>query len=196
MKKRRFTIHPIAALSLLVLLVLDHSGVAAMSLLAALIHECGHLLAARLLHVPLSQMRLELLGARLEVQGRMLTYGEEWLLCAAGPVASLISALVSSLFWAHAPLAILYTGVSFLLGLLNLLPIQTFDGGRMLECMLLTFLGVRPTGKFLKGSSFFLLWLMWVLAIYFLIKAGDGLSLFCFSLGLMSRFFQVGDERN
>ena len=28
-----------------------------------------------------------------------------------------------------------------------------------------------------------------------LIKAGDGLSLFCFSLGLMSRFFQVGDEK-
>jgi len=193
MKKRRITIHPMAAISLLTMLLLDRSGVAAMSLLAALIHEFGHLLAARLLRIPLSQMRLELLGARLEVEGRMLTYGEEWLLCAAGPLASLISSLLSSFLWAHAPYAILYTGVSFLLGVLNLLPVQTFDGGRMLECTLLKFLGVRSTSKILKGCSFFLLWLMWVLAIYFLIKAGDGLSLFCFSLGLMSRFFRVSD---
>ena len=47
---------------------------------AAAIHECGHLLAARLLHIPISSLRISILGARLQLSDPLLSYRREWLL--------------------------------------------------------------------------------------------------------------------
>ena len=50
-------------------------------------------------------------------------------------------------------------------------------------------MGVRGAQRVLSVSSFFFLLLLWITAVYFLLKAADGLSLFCFSLSLFLRFF-------
>ena len=137
MKRKRFLIQPLAIIYLLFMLIYDRSGLAAMSLLAAALHELGHLIAARAMKIPIGAMRFDLLGARIDVKGRILSYGEEWLLCMAGPLSSFVFSLIGSFFWSNSLLAVTFSCASLLLGLLNLLPIQTFDGGRMLECALL-----------------------------------------------------------
>ena len=190
MKRKHFLIQPLALIYLLCMLFCDKSGLAAMSLLAAALHEFGHLAAARAMKIPIGAMRLDLLGARIDVKGRILSYGEEWLLCMSGPLASLAFSLIGSLFWAHTTLAIVFSCASLLLGLLNLLPIQTFDGGRMLECALLSFTTPQKTGSILRGCTFFFLWLLWAFSAYLMIQIGDGISLFFFTITLLARFFE------
>ena len=190
MKRKRFLIQPLALIYLLFMLFCDRSGLAAMSLLAAALHEIGHLVAARVMHIPIGAMRFDLLGARIDVKGRILSYGEEWLLCMSGPLSSLVFSLIGSFFWSHTKLAIAFSCASLLLGLLNLLPIQTFDGGRMLECALLSFTTPQKTGSILRGCTFLFLWLLWAFSAYLMIKITDGISLFFFTLTLLARFFE------
>ncbi|MBE6565717.1 MAG: hypothetical protein E7659_01285 [Ruminococcaceae bacterium] len=190
MKRKRLLIQPLALIYLLCMLLFDRSGIAAMSLLAAALHEVGHLVAARCMHIPIRAMRFDLLGARIDVKGRILSYGEEWLLCMAGPLTSLVFSLVGSLFWSHTRLAIAFSCASLLLGALNLLPIQTFDGGRMLECALLSFTTPQKTGAILRGCTFLFLWVLWAFSAYLMIKIADGISLFFFTLTLLARFFE------
>lgn len=190
-KQRRLGLHisPAVAVTILFLLITDRTGVCALTLLAAFFHECGHLLAARLMHIPLRQLRLDFLGARMEVSGRMLSYSEEWLLCAAGPLTSLGSAALAACFWQRLPQAQTFSCASLVLGILNLLPIRTFDGGRMLDATLSHLFGARTALFALRLCSFLFLFLLWSTAVYFLLRAEDGLSLLCFSMSLLFRFF-------
>jgi membrane-associated protease RseP (regulator of RpoE activity) len=190
LKRKRFLIQPLAIIYFVWMLFADKSGIAAMSILVAALHEIGHLLAAHFLKIPIRAMRFDLLGARIDVKGRILSYGEEWLLCMAGPLSSLIFSLIGSFFWSHTKLAIAFSCASLLLGLLNLLPIQTFDGGRMLECALLSFTTPQKTGSILRGCTFLFLWLLWAFSAYLMIKIADGISLFFFTLTLLARFFE------
>ena len=181
------TVVPI--LLLVVLILTDRMRVVLLTLLAALLHECGHLLAAKLMRIPMRGVRFDLLGVRLEIGGRMLSYGEEWLLAAAGPLTSLLCAAVAALAWRVSLLFQIFSCASVVLGALNLLPIRTFDGGRMLECMLSHFAGARTVRCVMRLCSFLFLFLLWAAAVYFLLRAGDGLSLLCFSMSLLFRFF-------
>ena len=195
MKRNRFLIQPLAIIYLLFMLFCDKSGLAAMSLLAAALHELGHLAAARAMHIPIGAMRFDLLGARIDVKGRILSYEEEWLLCVAGPLSSLVFSLIGAFFWSHTRLAISFSCASLLLGLLNLMPIQTFDGGRMLECALLSFTTPQKTGSVLRGCTFLFLWLLWAFSAYLMIKIADGISLFFFTLSLLARFLEGREQK-
>ncbi len=185
----RLRISPCVAILLLFMALNDRSGVTAMTLLAALLHECGHLFAARCLGIPPTCLQLDFLGARLEISGHLLSYGSEWILCAAGPLTSLLCAALAAPLWHLSPLAQAFSCASLVLGLLNLLPIRSFDGGRMLECALSRFFGPRTAFLCMTLCSFLFLFLLWATAVYFLLRAGDGLSLLCFSMSLFLRFF-------
>ena len=184
---------PLAVAALLLLVILDREGIGSAALLAALVHECGHLLAVRLLSLSRCEMRLDFLGARLRTEGRLLSYGEEWLLAAAGPLFSLSASAVAGLFLSHSYFLYVFAASSLLLGLFNLLPVRTLDGGRMLELLLERCFGTRVAVATLAVTSFASLFLLWALAVYLLLRVGDGLSLLCFSMGLFTRFLR-GEE--
>ena len=190
----RLRVSPAAAVLFAAMALTDHSYLCAAVLLAATVHEMGHLSAAYLLGIPLRVLRLELLGARLEVVGRMLSYGEEWLLCMAGPLTSL---LLSALVLTVAPRTAFFlylAAASCLLGLLNLLPIRGFDGGRMLSVALGGSVSERVAEVILRGASFLCVFLIWAVAVYCLLRVGDGLSLFCFSMGLFVRLLTSSED--
>ena len=169
-------------------LLTDRTGIGALTLLSAFLHECGHLAAARGMGLTPREVRLDLLGARMEISGRVLSYGEEFLLAAAGPLTSLLLSLAAVPLWRYGA-ARSFSAVSLLLGLLNLLPIRTFDGGRMLEVTLAAGIGTVWASRALRLCSFCSLLLLWLVAVYLLLRAADGLSLLCFSLSLFFRFF-------
>lgn len=190
MKRKKFQIHPMALLFFLGMILSDRSGLGIATLMAALLHELGHFLAAKWMRIPLRGLKLDLLGARIEVGGKYLSYGEEWLLSAAGPLSSLMASVLAAPFWNRSQLSIMFSCASLVLGILNLLPIRTFDGGRMLEATLLSCTNPVFTIRVMSCISFLFLFLLWSGAVYFLLKAGDGLSLLCFSMSLLSRFFE------
>lgn len=184
-----------AGLVVALLIAFDRTGFCLMTLLAALVHECGHLLAAKRLGIPWRGFSMDFTGARMEIFGRMISFFEEWLLCAAGPLSGLIFAALGAIFWKYSQYAVWFSCASLLLSLLNLLPIRGFDGGRMLECTLQPIFGDAISGQVIRLSSFFFLFLIWSASIYFLLRAADGLSLLFFSTTLFLRFFDVCEER-
>jgi Zn-dependent protease len=103
-------------------------------LCAAGLHELGHLTAAWGCGAEVKGLRLDLFGARMELGG-LLSYGQEFFVAAGGPFVSLLCAAVAyplslrcgGVRWGE------FAGVSLLLGLVNLLPVGTLDGGRMLR---------------------------------------------------------------
>ena len=188
-KRLPLSLSPSAAIALGFMILADRSGICLITVFAAVLHECGHLLAARLLHIPPRALHLDLLGARIEVDGYLLSYGEEWLLCAAGPIVSLLAASAAAPLWSAFEAARVFSCASLVLGVLNLLPIRSFDGGRMLECLFCRFGNERVAQRCMTLCSYLFLFLLWATAVYFLLRAGDGLSLLCFSMSLFLRFF-------
>lgn len=102
-------------------------------LVAAVIHEAGHILACGILRVPILRLRLTLVGAVLELGGRCRSGAEECLVALAGPLANLLTG------WAAMNVTIpgegryLFAGASVMLALFNLLPVIPLDGSRALH---------------------------------------------------------------
>ncbi len=105
--------------------------------LAALLHECGHLLALCLMGGRVERLCLRLSGGEI-CYGGSLSYGGDAMVALAGPAANLLCALVCAGMTARWPSAWLYQfiGSSLTLAAFNLLPALPLDGGRVL-CALL-----------------------------------------------------------
>ena len=121
-----------------VLYYLDEgTGLLLWGLLACLVHEVGHWLAAKWYGGQLDAVHLTAVGAEMVLcYPRTLSYGEDTVVALAGPVAN---ALLSGVAWGirFPILAALSVGV----GAFNLLPIFPLDGARVLQNHLCPVLG-------------------------------------------------------
>ena len=95
-------------------------------LLAAALHECGHLLALRAFHVPIEGLRLSAFGAVLHARGaQRLSYGRELVVC------GVLTAWFSLHYvWVE---GFVFAGAHILLCAFNLLPIPPLDGSHALN---------------------------------------------------------------
>ena len=163
--------------------------------------ELGHLAAAVACGVRITGMRLDLFGARLELPG-LLSYRQELLVALGGPAANLLTATVLFRAWTACGCPVCgaspsLSGWALVLGVLlpaslglcavNLLPVASLDGGRILSCLLSMTLGADAARRVLRLLSLFLLTLLWLLSVYALLRAGQFLSLFVFSFSLLVR---------
>lgn len=98
---------------------------------AAALHEMGHWLVLRCMHVKITALRLSIFGAEIISGNLALSYGRELLAVLAGPAVNLLCACILSQL--HQDTA---AGVHLVLCVLNLLPIRPLDGGRSLYLLL------------------------------------------------------------
>ena len=163
--------------------------IAAVIIAAAVLHELGHAAAAWGWGVPIKTLRLDLFGARMELGG-MLSYGDELAVAAGGPLVNLLSAALVL------PLCTggdfgggvgLFCAASLCLGVLNLMPVQSLDGGRMLNALLSLWLGAEVGEGVVKLTTGLFLGGLWLLSVYALLRAGHMLTLFVFTLCLLFR---------
>lgn len=121
---------------LLLLFAFDVPSLAAMTLLSAVMHEGGHLLALSALKVRGNRFSPRLNGM-ICTPKRTLSYREEIIVAAAGPVSNLVFAL---LFFLLRPLGRSFFSAfalcEFLTALSNLIPVKGYDGERILSALL------------------------------------------------------------
>lgn len=121
------------------LLSADGTGVLRISLLCAVLHETGHLLAYHHLVDRWPALELSPTGICLSLRGVFLTTGQELLLASAGPLANLLCCSLTILLM-RGPMGYSYAGYWFasanlLVGGANLLPLPGLDGARILQSL-------------------------------------------------------------
>lgn len=122
-----------------VLLAWDGSGLLRLGLACALLHECGHIAAWRLLLGGWPLVVLGPAGLRIPLRVAWLPPQREMALAAAGPLVNLgLCCLAHGVMaWQGASYAgYWFAAVNLLVGGLNLLPLPGLDGGRILACLL------------------------------------------------------------
>ncbi len=171
-------------------LIFTHSFTALASFLAAFIHELGHIFAARISNIKFREMRLTPFGASLIPHTDLGSFSTEIFICAAGPAINFLSATATILIFPHVnSFGNLFILSSFFLGALNLLPVFEFDGGRILFAAIESRYSFSGAKKVLSVSSFIVIFSLWTLSLYFIIKAAASLSLFVFSCSLFVKLF-------
>lgn len=155
------------------LFALDRAYLAVLTLLALLWHEVFHMLA--LLHLSRSaRMRSRLNGLRLLPSG-ILSYREERFVAAAGPLGGLLGALLCLPLYPLAPDYLPDFALCHLLtSLSNLLPIEGYDGYRILKSTLLLH-EARSASTVTNAVSFALSALLALLSLFLLGLIGEGL---------------------
>ena len=164
-------------------------------LLAVILHELGHIVAARALGVRFRRLALKQTGLCLITsEAGFPSYDDELVCALGGPVAGALSALVARglgyLLPGLAPFVQEFIPLSLALSLLNLLPLRGFDGARILTCHLschhrhLPSLSPTDAARVVSLLSCLVLLLLWLLSIYLLLRTGSALSLYLFCLQL------------
>ena len=109
-------------------------------ILAVLVHESAHLLAAKMLKARVTHMRLMPFGAKIDVDFRRLTRDKRMAIMLAGVAGNVVFTLSLGLFMWMFPTIFWWfetlVMANAVVVVLNLLPIWPLDGGKILALML------------------------------------------------------------
>ena len=132
----------------------DESGVLPIFLLAAAVHECGHLFVIRLSGGTVHALCLTACGAVLRCSLPQSPFSRA-AICLAGPAASFALTALANPLGAYR-----LAGASALLGLFNLLPIPPLDGSRILNLFLpeRIYFAIMKYEMFIFIGLFLILW--------------------------------------
>ena len=155
---------------------------------AIALHEMGHILCAKALKIKINRMLLSPLGARLEIDGD-ISYRCELLISLSGPIFGILGFAVSLLFWDRCSYLHSFALISLALGIFNLLPLATLDGGRAVFCLFALVFNLEFAERLMRLLTFFTLFAIWLFSAYIMIKFAGGLSAFVFCVIFFSKCF-------
>lgn len=147
-------------------------------LLAAAVHELGHLAALALLGVEIQKISLEACGLNIQCGALYGTYAR-CLAALAGPAAGVgLFCILRGAGWTLA------AEISLWLSVINLLPVLPLDGGRALEATLERAFGAYPAYRVLEVLGFLLPLALMTLGLAAL-RAGYGATLLAFGAWIL-----------
>ena len=201
MKKIKFGMGGI--LMLAAMLISDRAVIIGVYMLAAALHEIGHLLAAKLLKIEIKEIKFGFSGVRIVTDARLTSYKREMLLASAGPCVNLavLCAVCIAFIWSGmSAVDVLEAGERLLLGeigiwelsgflalsslvqaIMNLLPVTSFDGGRIIYCAVAEKFSQSAAERILDVTSALSAVVLWALALYLMLRISAGLGIFVFS---------------
>ena len=159
-----------------ILVILGFDGVrgAAMTLVSVVIHEAGHLAAIFILGCKSGAPLPRMPGFSIKV-GANLSYREDIIVAAAGPIANLITALILLPIRQVAGTMIL---INLLTAVSNLLPVRGYDGYRILTAVIAVSGTERFLGRVPDVLSFVTAVVAVLLSLYFIYVFDAGYWIF------------------
>ena len=152
---------------------------------AIALHEAGHLCASAIYGNKFKKLSFQAGGLRLSGNRFFTSYSAEAIIAFAGPFFNLVCAL--AFLDARSESGVFFKQVSVALAILNLLPISGFDGARITECFLSIFMPQEAVLKVCDILSFFVLFSIWCIAVYLILRTGRNLSIYLFTVMIFLR---------
>ena len=152
----------------------DDTSTASLTVVAALIHELGHEVGLVLIGKPPRLPRARLHGFKINARV-VLSYKDEILVCAAGPLANLTACLIGALF--SSEYVRLFSAVNLITALSNLLPLRSYDGYRIISAALAEH-GWEAGRRILDALSFFIATVATFVSLYFIDRLDVGYWIF------------------
>ncbi|UJF34480.1 site-2 protease family protein [Paenibacillus hexagrammi] len=139
-----------------------------------LIHELGHVLAARIKGLPVSApVFIPFLGALITMKKHPRDAATEAFIGIGGPVLGTVGALAAYLIglWLQSPVLVSVSYMGFFLNLINLLPIHPLDGGRISTAItrwlwIVGLIGGIVVIYYIKSILFFIIWILFAYDMY------------------------------
>ena len=169
----------------------EDTFIAIMTLIAAAIHECGHIGYMYYLKGGGIKLRGVLSGFRMEM-GLNTTYKEEIILCSLGPMVNIFTSVIFGLAaFLFGEKCALFSAVNLATALSNLLPIKGYDGYRMLNA-LFEEKNNQIMIKLLCGLSSSLIFIFCLFSLYLIDRYGTGYWIF--GVFFISMIKSIGDD--
>lgn len=176
------------------LFLCDRSILTVLTLACAVLHEFGHMAAANLCGVGITEMTLYPFGADMRLDSPLRSYRKDLFISSAGIAANLTLAALSAAIPDRAT-AHLLISVNLTLAAANLVPVDGLDGGGILRAALSLIFSPETASRVLSFTSFSGLVLMWGASVYvFFVKNGNP-SLFVVSCTLFACLYLGGSSR-
>ena len=158
-------------------------GELVLSLVAIVLHEAGHIAAAKVVGAPVRSFSIKAVGASLRFDFCGISFGREALVHLGGPLTGGASAIIALLIFGER--GRFFCGISTVLSAVNLLPIKGFDGGGVLSCVLASFCLPDRAERISSAVSFSFLMVLWAAVLWIELRVGANLSLLAFVLFFM-----------
>ncbi len=155
-----------------------------MLVFAVLIHEMGHILAARLVKAPITSLSVGVHGFSMAFDFTALSYGKECFVILSGSVTGLLTAAIA---YGISDSLAYFSLVSAVMALLNLLPIRGLDGGEALSCILGCFFLPDRSCRICKAVSWIAAVMFWLAVIWIQLRIHPNLSLLAASFYFLWR---------
>ena len=176
--------YPFAAMIALALLF-DTTGQTACCLLAAILHECGHLIMLKIFKARSISINLSSLDFKIiDSYDKSRSYIQDIMISAAGPFVNFLLLFIFYNFENTKTFAL----ANLVIGVFNIIPIDSLDGGKILMSFLVTKLPQRVCVIICNIISLMFILPLAVLGFYILIDTGYNFSLIiicCYLITLM-----------
>ena len=165
----------------------DMPYIAVLTIISAVIHEGGHIIALLMLKKGRKAMPYgDITGLRIGIG--MLSYKEEFICAVSGPLLNILLWILS-LFWRSSDYIYTFGLLNLMSAVSNLLPIEEYDGYRALRAIFSMILSdATRVENILRAISFFFSVLMTFFSLFVMLKLGEGYWIFAvFASAMISR---------
>lgn len=171
----KISINMISFLPLIILILISENNGILLPVMAALIHEAGHLLCAAIMKTDISSMSFSLGGATIKTDGEEFDGIKKAVVLLGGSGANLLMMCIALVFKLGEGFAM----SNAIIGAFNLLPVKGLDGGSALELVLDMLLLPEATYRITRAISLVFLFIIWATAIFLMIFSGGNITMYC-----------------
>ena len=154
---------------MIILISLNKTEFLYSTIIFAILHEIGHLLALKHFKISIEEFKVSLFGGNIKIlNNNKIQYYQNAIISFCGPLVNLfffVLFYLLNIFLKNKFINEIYV-INLVLAAFNLLPFYNFDGGKILASILMNFLQEKTVNYIITITSFIILIPFTYLAVY------------------------------